>query len=93
VKVTGHIASAEGFTEQAQVLNGASDLYFQVFGESGRHARAALGAYELPLGAPVEIELVAESIIVAIVECLGAGVEFLRDLPANRYAGHDGGTS
>jgi len=60
VKVTGHIASAEGFTEQAQVLNGASDLYFQVFGESGRHARAALGAYELPLGAPVEIELIAE---------------------------------
>ncbi len=60
IKVTGHIACAEGFHQQAQVLNGASELYFQVFGESGRHARAALGAFELPLGAPVEIELIAE---------------------------------
>lgn len=60
LKVTGYVASAEGFTSQAQVINGASELYFDVFGERGRHARAAVGVYELPLGAPVEIELIAE---------------------------------
>ena len=54
------MASAEGFTQQPLVLNGASDLLVEVFGEAGRHARVALGAAELPLGAPVEIELVVQ---------------------------------
>ncbi len=58
VKVVGHVASADGFTEQPQVLNGASDLLVAVFGEAGRHARAAVGAAELPRGAAVEIELI-----------------------------------
>ena len=60
IKVTGYIASAPGFHGQANVLNGASDLFFQVFGESGRHARAAVGVAELPMNAPVEVELIAE---------------------------------
>jgi enamine deaminase RidA (YjgF/YER057c/UK114 family) len=58
VKMVGHIASAPGFTDQPQVLNGASDLFVQIFGESGRHARVAVGAAELPRRAPVEIELI-----------------------------------
>ncbi len=58
VKVVGHVASAEGFTEQPQVLNGASDLLVAIFGEAGRHARVAVGAAELPRGASVEIELI-----------------------------------
>lgn len=62
VKVTGYVASAPGFTAQAGVLNGASDLFFDVFGEEGRHARAAVGVSELPLNAPVEVEIVAEII-------------------------------
>jgi len=60
VKVTGYVASAPGFTGQAGVLNGASNLFFDVFGEAGRHARAAVGVSELPLNAPVEVEIVAE---------------------------------
>ncbi|MCL4243802.1 MAG: RidA family protein [Candidatus Dadabacteria bacterium] len=60
VKVTGYVASAPGFTGQAGVINGASDLFFDVFGEEGRHARAAVGVSELPLNAPVEVEIVAE---------------------------------
>jgi enamine deaminase RidA (YjgF/YER057c/UK114 family) len=60
VKLTGYVASAAGFYNQAAVVNGASDLFFQVFGENGRHARAAVGVAELPMNAPVEIELVAE---------------------------------
>ncbi|MCH8029706.1 MAG: RidA family protein [Candidatus Dadabacteria bacterium] len=60
LKITGYVASAEGFISQAEVINGASELYFDVFGERGRHARAAVGVNELPLGAPVEIELIAE---------------------------------
>lgn len=60
VKMVGHIASASGFTDQPQVLNGASDLLVSVFGEAGRHARVAVGAAELPRQAPVEIELVVE---------------------------------
>ena len=62
VKVTGYVASAPGFTGQAGVLNGASNLFFDVFGEEGRHARAAVGVAELPLNAPVEVEIVAEII-------------------------------
>ena len=60
VKVSVFVASAQGFTDQPKVANGASDLFVEVFGEAGRHARAAVGVSELPLGAPVEVELVAE---------------------------------
>ena len=58
VKVVGHVASAEGFVQQPQVLNGASDLLVEIFGEAGRHARVAVGAAELPRGASVEIEVI-----------------------------------
>ena len=58
VKVVGHVASVEGFVQQPQVLNGASDLLVEIFGEVGRHARVAVGAAELPRGAPVEIEII-----------------------------------
>jgi len=60
VKVTGFVASAPDFTQQAQVVNGASDLLIAVFGEAGRHARSAVGMAVLPLDAPVEVELIAE---------------------------------
>lgn len=60
VKMVGHIASAPGFTDQPQVLNGASDLLVQIFGEAGKHARVAVGAAELPRQAPVEIELIVQ---------------------------------
>ena len=54
------VASAPGFTDQPKVANGASDLLAEVFGEAGRHARVAVGVVELPLGAPVEVEVTAE---------------------------------
>ncbi|WP_062294675.1 RidA family protein [Demequina phytophila] len=57
VKVTGFVASAPGFTAQPAVLNGASSLMVEVFGEAGRHARSAVGVAALPLGAPVEVEI------------------------------------
>jgi enamine deaminase RidA (YjgF/YER057c/UK114 family) len=60
VKVTGFVASAAGFSGQPQVVNGASELLLEVFGEDGRHARSAVGVAELPLNAPVEVELIAE---------------------------------
>ncbi len=60
VKVVGFVASAPGFTGQPGVINGVSDLLFEVFGEAGRHARSAVGVAELPLGAPVEVEAVVE---------------------------------
>jgi enamine deaminase RidA (YjgF/YER057c/UK114 family) len=60
VKLTVWVASADGFTDQPKVANGASDLLVEVFGEAGRHARSAVAAPELPLGAPVEMELIAE---------------------------------
>jgi len=60
VKVTGFVASAPDFTQQAQVVNGASELLLEVFGEAGRHARSAVGMAVLPLDAPVEVELIAE---------------------------------
>jgi enamine deaminase RidA (YjgF/YER057c/UK114 family) len=60
VKVTGFVASAPGFNGQPQVINGASELFIEVFGEDGRHARSAVGVAELPLDAPVEVELIAE---------------------------------
>jgi enamine deaminase RidA (YjgF/YER057c/UK114 family) len=54
------VASAQGFTAQPAVLNGASELLGEIFGEAGRHARAAVGVAELPLGVPVEVELIVE---------------------------------
>jgi len=60
VRVTGFVASADGFTGQPAVVNGASELFGQVLGELGRHARSAVGVTELPLGAPVEVEVIAE---------------------------------
>jgi enamine deaminase RidA (YjgF/YER057c/UK114 family) len=60
VKVVGFVASAPGFTGQPIVINGASELFGQVFGEAGRHARSAVGVAELPLGAPVEVEAIVE---------------------------------
>ena len=60
VRLTGHVASAEGFSDQPAVINGASDFLVEVFGEKGRHARLALGAFELPLHAPIELELIVQ---------------------------------
>jgi enamine deaminase RidA (YjgF/YER057c/UK114 family) len=60
VKLTVFVASSEGFHAQPQVANGASDLLVEVFGESGRHARSAVGVAALPLHATVEIEAIAE---------------------------------
>src|SRR5919202_4513579 len=60
VRVVGYVASAEGFTGQPRVVNGASELLGRIFGEAGRHARSAIGVAELPLGAPVEVELTVE---------------------------------
>ncbi|MNX67916.1 Endoribonuclease L-PSP [compost metagenome] len=62
VRVGGFVASAEGFTGQPKVINGASDLLVEVLGENGRHARAAVGVAELPLGAAVEVELIAKKL-------------------------------
>jgi enamine deaminase RidA (YjgF/YER057c/UK114 family) len=58
--VTVFVASADAFTEQPKVANGASDLLGEVFGDAGKHARAAVGVPVLPLGVPVEVELIAE---------------------------------
>ncbi|MGH3970483.1 MAG: RidA family protein, partial [Mycobacterium sp.] len=60
VKVVGFVASAPGFNGQPGVVNGASDLLAEVFGDRGAHARSAVGVFELPLNAPVEVELVLE---------------------------------
>ena len=60
VKVVGFVASAPGFNGQPGVLNGASELLGEVFGEEGVHARSAVGVAELPLNAPVEVELIVE---------------------------------
>jgi len=60
IKLTGFVASAPTFTQQAQVINGASELLLEVFGDAGRHARSAVGMAVLPLDAPVEVELIAE---------------------------------
>ena len=59
LKLTVFVASSPGFHAQPLVANGASELFQEVFGERGRHARSAVGVAELPLGAPVEVELVA----------------------------------
>jgi enamine deaminase RidA (YjgF/YER057c/UK114 family) len=60
VKVVGFVASAPGFYGQPGVINGASELLGEVFGENGRHARSAVGVAVLPLNAPVEVEIVVE---------------------------------
>jgi enamine deaminase RidA (YjgF/YER057c/UK114 family) len=60
VKVVGFVASADGFTGQPGVINGASELLGEVFGSAGHHARSAVGVAELPLGAPVEVEIIVE---------------------------------
>jgi len=60
VRLTGHVASAPGFTDQAKVMNAASDLVAEIFGDAGRHSRAALGAAELPLASPLELEMIVE---------------------------------
>ena len=58
VKVNGFVRSAPGFVDQPKVINGASDLLVEIFGDAGRHARAAIGVIELPLGCAVEIDFV-----------------------------------
>ena len=60
VRVGGFVNCTDDFTAQPKVVNGASDLLVAVFGDAGRHARAAVGVNSLPAGAPVEIELIAE---------------------------------
>lgn len=59
VKVVGFVASAEGFDGQPKVVNGASDFIGEVFGAAGVHARSAVGVAELPMGSPVEVEIIA----------------------------------
>lgn len=60
VKVVGFVASAPGFGGQPGVINGASELFVEVFGDAGTHARSAVGVSELPLDAPVEVEIIVE---------------------------------
>jgi enamine deaminase RidA (YjgF/YER057c/UK114 family) len=60
VKVTGFVASAPDFGQQPEVMNGASELLEEVFGEKGKHARSAIGVNELPRNIPVEIEMIVE---------------------------------
>lgn len=60
VKVVGFVASADGFSGQPGVINGASELLGEIFGDAGKHARSAVGVNELPLGSPVEVELIVE---------------------------------
>ena len=60
VKVTAWVNSAPGFTRQSSVVNGASDLLVQVFGDAGKHARTSVSANELPLNIAVEVEMVVE---------------------------------
>ncbi|HEX6500572.1 MAG TPA: RidA family protein [Micromonosporaceae bacterium] len=60
VKVTGFVASAPDFHGQPEVVNGASELFGDVFGEAGRHARSAVGVAELPRDTPVEVEAIFE---------------------------------
>ena len=60
VKLTGYVASAQGFNSQAAVVNGASDFFFEVLGNAGKHARVSVGVSELPADSPVEIEVIAE---------------------------------
>ena len=61
VKLLGFVASSDGFYEQPYVINGASDLFVEVFGEAGKHSRSAVGVSSLPLNLPVEIEIIVEA--------------------------------
>jgi enamine deaminase RidA (YjgF/YER057c/UK114 family) len=67
VQVTVFVASSPGFRDQPQVANGASDLLVDVFGDAGRHARAAVGVVGLPLGGPVEVAVIAEVAVITDV--------------------------
>ena len=60
VRVNVMVNSAPGFTDQAKVANGASEMLAEVFGQAGRHTRCAIGAAELPLNAPVELDMIVE---------------------------------
>lgn len=60
LKIVGFVASVDGFAEQPAVVNGASNLIGEIFGEAGAHARSAVGVAELPLSSPVEIEIIVE---------------------------------
>jgi len=60
VKLTGYVNSSSGFTDQPKVLNGGSELFSQLLGEKGKHARVAVGVNELPLDAAVELEVIVE---------------------------------
>ena len=60
VKIAGYIASSPDFTEQPKVLNAASDLLFEIFGDKGKHARSTVGVNVLPLNAPLEIDFIFE---------------------------------
>jgi len=60
VRLNVFVNSSPGFTDQAKVANGASELLVAVFGDAGRHTRCAIGAAELPLNAPVELDLIVE---------------------------------
>jgi enamine deaminase RidA (YjgF/YER057c/UK114 family) len=60
VRVGVFVNSAAGFTDQAKVANGASDLFVAIFGDAGRHVRTSVGVNELPLNAPVEVEVIAQ---------------------------------
>jgi enamine deaminase RidA (YjgF/YER057c/UK114 family) len=60
VKIVGFVASAPGYTDQPEVVNGASELLGKVFGDAGQHARSAVGVGELPRNAPVEVEAIFE---------------------------------
>ena len=60
VKIVGFVASAPGYSEQPEVVNGASDLLGKVFGDAGKHARSAVGVSELPRNSPVEVEAIFE---------------------------------
>lgn len=60
VRVSGFVNSAPDFTDQPKIINAASDLLFEIFGEKGRHSRIAVGVASLPLNSTVEIDLVAE---------------------------------
>ena len=60
VRVVGYVNGVAGFTQQPAVINGASELFLNIWGEAGKHARSAVGVAELPLNAPVEVELTVE---------------------------------
>lgn len=62
VRVAGYVAGSADFVEHPRVVNGASQLLLDVFGEAGRHARIAIGVHQLPFGAPVEVEFLFETL-------------------------------